>query len=300
MLGNSKQLESIFGHWWVDDEGAWNFWGLDRPNDSESRDTTERNFRRIALHRLGMVQVARRPGKALVEFDLQRVDDNALDATMDFLAGAANPGPVELRFYHQAWNIERHPGGAVAARRIAEVRGFRSVVFAKTVTSLNQPLSGPIAASLLLRDALRAADDRAYKLTLRECAELVPHLVIYRPDDGHGGGPWISLHAGRQSACAQVYGQDWARNAPGRPYQFDEPGRHYSFEITKAYAGVLDTGEPRLDHIRAIMRRPGKDPLWIPYQRLLFRAAAEDGEPLLCCLSDITQNIAIPFMRASA
>jgi hypothetical protein len=90
------------------------------------------------------------------------------------------------------------------------------------------------------------------------------------------------------------------REARGRPFQIEEPGRRYSFSIMQAYAGVLDTGEPRLDHIRAIVRRPSKDPLWVPYERLLFRAATEDGEPVLCCLSTITQDIAIPFMRASA
>ena len=299
MWGNSKELGSTFGHWWVDDEGAWNFWGLDRPNDPESRGLTERAFRRLALHRLGMVQVSIRPATALVEFDLNRVDDTALQATVDFCATAACPNGVELRFFHQAWNIERH-SSAAAARRITEVRSFRGVALANAATTLEQPLSARVAVGSPLRPALRLADGRASKLTLRECAESIPRLMIYRPNDRLGGGHWDTVHAGRQSACAQVYGQDWVRGARGRPYRVEEPGRHYSFSVMKAYAGVFDTGEPRLDHIRAIMRRPGKDPLWVPYQRLLFRAAAENGEPLLCCLSDITQDIAIPFMRASA
>jgi hypothetical protein len=300
MLGNSKQLESIFGHWWVDDEGAWNFWGLDRPNDSESRDMTERSFRRIALHRLGMVQVARHIGKAVVEFDLHRVHDTALDATVDFLAATANPGPVELRFYHQAWNIECHPGGAMAARRIEEVRSFRDVVLANPVTTLRRPLSTRGMISPRLRDGLRLAEAGDSKLALAECAELIPHLIIYRRDDQLGLANWVSLYAGNQCGAAWVFGQDWVRKARGRPFQIEEPGRRYSIKIMQAYAGVLDTGEPRLDHIRAIVRRPGKDPIWTPYERLLFRAATEDGEPLLCCLSAITQDIAIPFMRASA
>jgi len=300
MRGNSKELGSKFGHWWVDDEGAWNFWGLDRPIDPESRSTTEPAFRRLALHRLGMVQVSFRPAGALVEFDLQRVDDTALDATVDFLATAACLNRVELRFFHQAWNIERHRCAAAVVRRITEVRSFRDVALANTATTLEQPLSTRVAVGSLLRPALRRVDDRGSKLTLREGAESIPRLMIYRPDDRLGDGHWDTVHAGPQSACARVYGQDWIREARGRPYRVEEPGRRYSFSIMKAYAGVFDTGEPRLDHIRAIMRRPGKDPLWVPYQRLLFRAAAENGEPLLCCLSDITQDIAIPFMRASA
>ncbi len=300
MLGIFEGFDSTFGHWWVDDEGAWNFWGLDRLNDPEDRERAERDFRRFALHRLGMVQVTLRPGKAAVDFDLHRADDTALDATVDFFAATACPGGAELRFFHQAWNIERHLSAAALARRIDEVRSFRDVVLANTVTTLKRPLSAPAMVSLRVRDALRLAEARASKLTLLDCADLIPHLIIYRRDDRFGSGNWVSLYAGGQCGCAWVYGQDWAREARGRPYQFDEPGRRYSFNVMQAYAGVLDTGEPRLDHIRAIVRRPGKDPLWAPYERMLFRAATEDGEPVLCCLSAVTQDIAIPFMRASA
>ncbi len=300
MLGNFEGFDATFGHWWVDDEGAWNFWGLDRPNDPEDRERAEQSFRRFALHRLGMVQVTLRPGKAAVEFDLNRADDTALDASVDFFATTDYPGGAELRFFHQAWNIERHPSAAALARRINEVRFFRDVVIANTVTTLRRPLSKRVIVSSLPRNALRLAEARASKLTLLECAELIPHLIIYRRDDRLGLGHWVSLYAGGQSGGAWVYGQDWVREARGRPFQIDEPGRRFSFKVMKAYAGVLDTGEPRLDHIRAIVRRPGKDPLWVPYERLLFRAATEDGEPVLCCLSAITQGIAIPFMRACA
>jgi hypothetical protein len=300
MLGNFEGFDSTFGHWWVDDEGAWNFWGLDRPNDPEDRERAEQSFRRFALHRLGMVQVTLRPGKAAVEFDLHRADDTALDATVDFFAATACPGGTELRFFHQAWNIERHRSAAALARRIDEVRNFRDAVLANTVTTLKRPLSARAMVSPRVRDALRLAEARASKLTLLDCAELIPHLIIYRREDRLGLGKWVSLYAGSQSGGAWVFGQDWVREARGRPYQIDPPGRQYSFNVMKPYAGVLDTGEPRLDHIRAIMRRPGKDPLWAPYERLLFRAATEDGEPVLCCLSAVTQDIAIPFMRACA
>ncbi len=174
------------------------------------------------------------------------------------------------------------------------------MVFANTVTTLKRPLSAPAMVSPRLRDALRLAEARDSKLTLAECAELMPHLIIYRRDDRLGSGDWVSLYAGGQCGAAWVFGQDWARKASGRPFQIEEPGRRYSFSIMQAYAGVLDTGEPRLDNIRAIVRRPGKDPLWAPYERLLFRAATEDGEPVLCGLSASTQYNAIPFMRASA
>jgi hypothetical protein len=299
MLVISKAFEAKFGHWWVDDEGAWNFWGLDRPIDPGGRERAEREFRRIGLHHLGMIQVTLRPSTALVEFDLQQVDDTALDATVEFLT-APYPGPVELRFFHQAWDLENHLDGAAAARRIQEVRSFRDVVLANTVTTLRRPLSAPAMVSLRLRDTLRLAEARDSKLALAEYAELFPHLIIYRRDDRLGSGYWVSLYAGDQCGAARVFGQDWVRKAHGRPFQIEEPGRRYSFSIMQAYAGVLDTGEPRLDHIRAIVRRPGKDPLWTPYERLLFRAATEDGEPVLCCLSAITQDISIPFMRASA
>jgi hypothetical protein len=300
ILGTSKAFDARFGHWWVDDDGAWHFWGLDRSSDPEIRNMTEPAFRRVALHHLGMVQVSFRPATAAIEFDLHQVDDTALDATVDFFATAICPNGVELRFFHQAWNIERYPNAAMAARRINEVRSFRDVVLANTVTTLNQPLSAESAVTSPLRNALRLLDGRTSSLTLRDCADLIPRLIIYRRDDRPGSAPWVSLFAGHRSGCAWAYGPDWVRKARGRPYQFDEPGRRYSFNVMQTYAGVLDTGEPQLDHIRAITRRPGKDPLWAPYERLLFRATTEDGEPALCCLSAVTQDIAIPFMRACA
>ncbi len=92
MLANFEGFDSMFGHWWVDDDCAWNFWGLDRPNDLEDSERVEQSFRRFALHRLGMVQVTLRPGKAAVEFDLHRADDTALDATVDYFAVTADSG----------------------------------------------------------------------------------------------------------------------------------------------------------------------------------------------------------------
>ena len=139
MWGSSKALDSKFGHWWVDDEGAWNFWGLDRSNDSDSRGMTEPAFRRLALHRLGMVQVSFRPASTLVEFDLQRVHDAALEGTVDFFVTADFSNRVELRFFHQAWNIERHCCAAAVVRRIAEVRSFRDAA--------NRPRTGSTAAA---------------------------------------------------------------------------------------------------------------------------------------------------------
>ncbi len=237
MLGNFEGFDSTFGHWWVDDEGAWNFWGLDRPNDPEDRERAEQSFRRFALHRLGMVQVTLRPGKAAVEFDLHRADDTALDATVDFFAATACPGGTELRFFHQAWNIERHRSAAALARRIDEVRNFRDAVLANTVTTLKRPLSARAMVSPRVRDALRLAEARASKLTLLDCAELIPHLIIYRREDRLGLGKWVSLYAGSQSGGAWVFGQDWVREARGRPYQIDPPGRQYSFNVMKPYAG---------------------------------------------------------------
>ena len=58
---------------------------------------------------------------------------------------------------------------------------------------------------------------------------------------------------------------------------------------------ALAPGEPRSDHVRALLHFDGSEPCWISYERLLTYGLIDDGKPAVVCLVNRTQNISIPL-----
>ena len=121
------------------------------------------------------------------------------------------------------------------------------------------------------------------------------HAMVFRPAED---GQLTFVYVGKESPAARVYGSEWAAASEGHEHDGHSPDRDYSSRVCRPYTAVLESGEPRLDHIRALIHRHVGEPLWAPYQRLLAPCKLRDGSPVLVCLSDLTQQIAIPFMNA--
>ena len=71
--------------------------------------------------------------------------------------------------------------------------------------------------------------------------------------------------------------------------------QHYDFRVSAAYWDVIKTGEPRYDHVRALIHIDGSEPFWVSYERLLTYGIIDAGKPAVVCLVNRTQNISIPL-----
>jgi len=145
----------------------------------------------------------------------------------------------------------------------------------------------------LIHSGVRALEKSDGHLSHGDIQAQLPKLIVYKPDDNFD--KMTIVNAGFNSAYASIYGNSWANKAVGTTYDSETPGKYFSDRVSQAYADVFRTGEPRLDHIRGIVNRPNEESLWSSYQRFLFRGVWYDGSPVLMCLSDLTQNLDIPF-----
>jgi hypothetical protein len=284
--------------WWVDENGAWRPW-LSSPGATGGGQFPDTGLgAHFAFSRYGLLRVRRRGSQVAVRFDLRAAEDNGIESVRRFLDRECKDCQIDLGFYFDAWNFERYSHGKDALARLEEVRGFRGISLAERITTKELPPDSVSNCGPMLQWIGEELVAPHKDPDLKSIQRLLEYLVIYQWDDVNS--QWVCLHAGRKSGCAWVYGQSWVEESAGRPYRMDEPGMTYSRRVMHPYARVLETGEPWLGHIRAIMERPGKTPLWVPYERFLFRVAGPDGQPLLACLSNITQDIDIPFLKASA
>ena len=109
-------------------------------------------------------------------------------------------------------------------------------------------------------------------------------------------GDFVIAEIGAKSPTARVFGDDWATRAVGKK---NVPDAQYDHRVSSVYAPVLDEGRPRVDHVRALIRRDGRDPVWAPYRRLLMPGSTDKGVAVVICLSELTQEVDIPFLAVT-
>ncbi|MDX1711903.1 MAG: hypothetical protein R3316_12295 [Rhodovibrionaceae bacterium] len=284
--------------WWVDETGAWRPW-LNSPGAASGGIFPDTGIgAHFAFSRYGLLRVRRCGSQVAVRFDLRAAEDDGIESVRRFLDRECRDCEIDFGFYFDAWNFEHYSHGSDALTRLEEVRDFRQITLAERITAKQLEPERVMNCGSLLQWIGRRLSGPQKDIGLESIQDILDYLVLYQWDEE--SSQWVCLHAGRKCGCAWVYGQSWVRGAAGRPYRVDEPGRTYSKRVMHPYARVLETGEPWLGHIRAIMERPGQTPLWVPYERFLFRVFAPNGQPMLACLSNITQDIDIPFLKASA
>ena len=66
-------------------------------------------------------------------------------------------------------------------------------------------------------------------------------------------------------------------------------------KISMAMHETLETGEPRLQHIRTLMEDTEKEPFWLNYERLITLHRMADGREGVDVLCNLSQNLSIPL-----
>jgi hypothetical protein len=285
--------------WWIDDEGGWHLVDTESPEAYLSCPIGQsREQQGFAFRDLGLMKVNTAESHLSVQWDVIRVAPAAVDSLFAYLDGSDREKPVTLNFFFQGWRRETQPSQQAAIDRIAKTMAYRGISLANIVMLHHHGLGEIGRSSRLIQRGYKAWEESAGLLTLDRNSPfdpLIQEIIVFMPDEF--GELFRHLYVGPRSGYSQVFGKAWAAEAPGRTRG---PDNKYIYETNKPYAGVLQCGEPRFDHIRALVSLKDADPVWTSYQRLITPCKLEDGTPIVTIISKLTEDVSVEFMAGVA
>ena len=237
-----------------------------------------------------------------MHWDINLADGEALRAAIEWMerADAAPAVHTALRFNYGAWATEVYENPIRAAERVREVSTF----------SGSEPFCGTSRKRLPLSRAYDGGNDTANLvdtwlrlggyLTPDESAmltALIPKTLIFRHVANDNA--FLYAMAGRESYMARTMGEGWASSVIGRRAEDCWSDDAYEYEVCADYGSVMARDEGRYDHFHAVMDLPGRDPVWLNYERLSLPWITTTGERLLMVFTAPSQNLDIPFMSTS-
>ncbi len=289
----------MFGDWWIDDLGKWRAAELPGTGESDAVPIgSELREQQTAYRQLGLVKALLTPTTVTFRWDIWNAAPEAIDSVIEFLEIDKQPRRIVLDFFYGGWITETFYVPNAAIRRIRETSLYRSVELIDTIFVQEQRLTSIETSSDVIRRGyeyfskaghlFEVDDEKTFK-------SLYSRALVYSAADGDAS--FLRLHVGENAAFARVTNARQSQMARPKSGVAFRPCDRYSKQVSAAYAEVLNKREPRLHHVRALFRKEGNEPVWVPYQRLLLPSSLSDGTPVFVCLSDITENVRIPFLQ---
>ncbi len=294
------------GLYWIDDLGQWHKVDPDSPFAHVREPIAERQ-QGHAFRWLGMVRTIIEGERLHVKWDVRHVEPESLAAAEAYVL-EAHHRQVHLEFFHGGWNREVFTDCASAARRLDRTRHFRSVAF---IAPLTVARLSPYAPKLSRQDLERqdvpltaralAAWEASERIWApdRPIAWLAEHALVMAPPRP-GKSSTVVHHVGAYHAMSRVLGKKAAQRIQGRVCTFPWLPDEQLARLLVAYREVTTSGRPHLEDVRSLITPDGDEPAWVPYRRLLLPCHDLRGKPVIVCLSDIRQDISIPFMGEAA
>ncbi len=289
----------MFGDWWIDDMGKWR--AAELPGTAaESAVPIGPDLReqQTAYRQLGLIKASLTPTTITFRWDIWHAAPEAVDSMIEFLEVDKQPRRIVLDFFFGGWATETFYVAGDAVARIRQADLYRSVELIDTVFVEEQDLESVGTSSEVIRRGFEyferaghlfeIADEKTFK-------SLYSKALVYTTAETDAG--FLRLHVGENAAFARVTNARPTQLAKPKSGVEFHPCDRYSKQISAAYSEVLNKREPRLHHVRALFRKEGQDPMWVPYQRLLLPSTLSDGTPVFVCLSDITEDVSIPFLQ---
>lgn len=256
--------------------------------------------RRRAFTFMRMVEVVKHGTHLILRWNVKHVSPQAVSTAAVVLAESAPETIVTLEFFWGAWARESGFKPAGALRRMIDIAPYAHVIpFLGTKMHPIDPVHVRHEGDLIRRTFEHWDTD---------------HKNGDYPAGPDGLGPYsgVSLafnydttesnlmirHVGRSSTAVTVFGEAWATESLGRACVRSQPDFEYEERVCSDYDDVMANGDVKVDHVRAFIRRPNNDPVWVTYKRLLMRSRNSLGVPTLVAISEWADDIAIPLMAA--
>ncbi len=276
------------GVWWVDETG-----------DVHSGVGVDQSFDSLFFRHLGHIKLAVNFPRITISWDVHNVSGDALTTVIDRLTSYTSDLAVHLKFFYYGWIDEHFPDQRAAVERIQEISRFQSVELIRSTYIEEHDISTVSDATDLISNGYRLWERASGDLKRTDQEELcgyLPHVLIFRRSQNDQN--LVFSHIGTKSVAAQVYGAQWVTSAFNEKSDASlEPSNlKYDLKVSEAYNRILETEEPRYDHVRALLHLGNHlEPFWVSYERLLTYSLLHDGSPAVVCLVNRTQNVSIPL-----
>lgn len=291
--------------WWIDDKGRWLNFGEEyasRFPECYFQQTDHRHG--PAFDMFGMVKVTSYTRLVDIHWDVRRVAPGSLSATLDHLLSLESSGNngtmVALKFFFGAWNSELYQSPGSALERIVELSEHASSVPSDAITIASVDLreidrSHSLICSCFTRwramEGVLGGDSSFDLGDVKERSLLLGHDSLRER--------LVYKSVGPQSLASHLLGDDWHYAVLGQPIENCYSDDDYEMEVCSDYPDVMESSEPRLDHIRAYYHLNGDDPIWLNYERLLLPWKTRAGEPMVMCFSQQSQDLTVTFLEAA-
>jgi len=291
---------NLEGEWWIDDDCKWRPVGHGHDNSGASiligSSILDQN---IALRLMNMARIKIYKDTVHIRWDVKDVNPNTISDILNYL-GDVKSKRITLNFYFGGWVTERYNFGKQAILRILSLQQLENVYPLETVFIASHDVKDKHKKTKLLRrgsDFLQTIKNGFDCVSDQQLADFLPHNLVFGKNNPDA--PITFSYIGSKSTSSRVYGQDWSINSIDAisDKTLTESNQEYDRRVSSAYEGVLATGEPRLDHIRALMHFESAEPEWVSYQRLLYKVKASNGKASVFCLCDRTQYLNIEHLK---
>lgn len=276
---------------WIDDSGR------EVPHNFIAANISAR---RRAFKFMKMVEVVKCGYQMILRWNVKHVSPQAISMAAVILAESASETSVALEFFWGAWAREKGFRPANALRRMIDIAPYAHVVPFLGTKMLERDRTTVRVEGELIRQTFQHWDNKP--------------TAFAQPTGPDGFGPYSKFslalnydttesnlmmrHVGPSSTAVSVFGENWATESLGRKCLGSQPDYEYEERVCVDYDDVMASGDIKIDHIRAFIRRPNNDPVWATYKRLLMRSRNLLGVPTLVVISEWADDIAIPLMAA--
>jgi len=256
--------------------------------------------RRSAFKYMKMVEVLKNGTQLLIRWNVEYVSPQAISTAAVILAESDPNTSVTLEFFWGAWARESGFRPANALRRMIDIAPYAHVIPLLGTKMFPRNSNDVRSEGQLIRETFEHWDMKSTSAEHRAGPDGLGHYSDYSLAFNYdtSDSDLMMSHIGVSSTAVSVFGSNWAIDALGRECLRSQPDYEYEERVCSDYIGVMDTGEVRVDHVRAFIRRPNNDPVWVTYKRLLMRSRNTMGVPTLVAISEASDDIAIPLMAA--
>lgn len=256
--------------------------------------------RRHAFKFMRMVEVVKCGYQVTLRWNVKYVSPQAISTAAVILAESAPETQVTLEFFWGAWAAEQGYRPANALRRMIDIAPYADVVPFLGTKMLKRNPAVVRDEGELIRNTFEHWDRKpttpARSSGPDGLGQYSKYTLAFNYDTTESN--LMVRHVGLSSTAVSVFGKDWATESLGRPCDRSQPDYEYEERVCVDYDDVMTNGNIKVDHVRAFIRRPNNDPIWVTYKRLLMRSRNPLGVPTLVAISEWADDIAIPLMAA--
>jgi len=290
---------NLVGEWWVDDDCKWRPVVINSGNGSSSlligSSVMDQN---IALRLLSMARIKITKDTVHIRWDVKAVNQQTMSDILNYL-GEVKSKKILLNFFFGGWTTEEYFSSNQAIMRILALQRLQETYPISTVYIEGHDVKDKHKKTKLLRrgsDFLHTIKNGFDNISDNQLAGFLPHNLVFGKNNPDA--PVTFSYIGSKSTSALIYGQDWSINSIDAisDKTLSESNQEFDSRVSSSYDEVLRSGEPRLDHIRALIHLENAEPIWVSYQRLLYKVKASNGKETVFCLCDRTQHLSMDFL----